>query len=501
MLLRNSLWNLSGSALPSIAALATVPLLIAALGVEGFGIVTLIGSVIGYFAVLDINLTAGSIKYLSEHNATGERQRFAETFWFGVLFYGFLGVVGAALIYFSSDFLIQRFFEVSSDLRDDTILALQIAALGFAVSQMQNYLLVVPQALQRYDRSAQSEAFFGILVNVASVVVAMAGAGIAGVTAIRVAIAFVNALYLAWLIRRLDLPLHFSWPGREVRRSMTSFSAYAYLSKLASTFHQHGDKLIVGALAGPVALTFYTVPVQLASRILGLTFRLSSVIYPRASELAGLARMEELRPLYLSSMRYITYINLVVLGVITLAGEEFLRRWVGEEFVTQGYPILVLMTVALLADSLTNIPSLVNDALGHPKITGRFALARGLIGVGLVYLGALTYGIVGAAVAHLVASVVMTAVFLLFVHGRTIPIPFSTMARDGLGKSLGIGALIFAVLIPLKWMMPEGLWGTAFIVCIGVLALTAAGLAFVMNGEERTTILSIVRRIRPASTT
>ena len=69
MLLRNSLWNLAGSALPAIVALATVPLLIHGLGLEGFGIVTLIGSVIGYFGVLDINLSAGSIKYLAQFHA------------------------------------------------------------------------------------------------------------------------------------------------------------------------------------------------------------------------------------------------------------------------------------------------------------------------------------------------------------------------------------------------------------------------------------------------
>src|SRR5688572_4606542 len=100
MLLRNSLWNLSGSAIPMVVALATVPLLIGALGVEGFGIVTLVGSVIGYFGVLDINLSAGSIKYLAEHHAADDRERFAETFWFGILFYGCLGLFGAGMLFF-----------------------------------------------------------------------------------------------------------------------------------------------------------------------------------------------------------------------------------------------------------------------------------------------------------------------------------------------------------------------------------------------------------------
>lgn len=497
MLLRNSLWNLSGSAVPMIVALATVPLLIGALGVEGFGIVTLVGSIIGYFAVLDVNLTAGAIKYLAENHAAGDRRRFAETFWFGALFYGGLGLIGATVIFFSAELLVGRFFEVSAGAHDATVLALQIGALGFALTQAQNYLIVVPQALQRYDRSAQSEAFFGVVVNLASVAVALAGLGIVGVTAARVGISAVNVLYLAWLIRRFDLELRFSWPRREVRSALTSFSAYAYLSKLASTMHQHADKLIVGALAGPVALTFYTVPVTLAGRILGLTYRLSSVIYPRASALAGSGRLEELRPIYLGATRYITYINLVALGVIVLAGDEFLRRWVGEEFVQQGYPVLVLMTIALLMDSLTNIPSLVNDALGHPRITGRFALASGIVGVGMVYLGTSLGGIIGAASGHLISSITLGVLFLLFVHGRTVPITIGDALRQGLGRSLAVGLLIFCVLFPLKWIIPTGLVGTVAIVSAALLTLALAGLAFIVGGDERTRLVAMARRLRP----
>lgn len=496
MLLRNSLWNLSGSAIPMVVALATVPLLIGALGVEGFGIVTLVGSVIGYFGVLDINLSAGAIKYLAEHHAAKDRERFAETFWFGALFYGLLGLLGATAIFFSAELLVTRFFEVSPSVHDATVQAFQIAALGFLLSQAQNYLLVVPQALQRYDRSAQSEALFGVLVNVISVAAALGGAGIVGVIVARVTVSAANLLYLAWMIGSFDLGLQMRWPRKEVRRALTSFSAYAYLSKIASTLHQHADKLIVGAIAGPVALTFYTVPVTLAGRILGLTYRLSSVIYPRASALAGAGRITELRPVYLNVMRYVTYINLAALGVIVLAGDEFLRRWVGAEFVQQGYPVLVLMTLALLVDSLTNIPSLVNDALGHPRVTGRFALANGIVGVGMVYLGTSSYGIIGAASGHLLSSLMLGLGFLLFVHGRTVPITFGESLRKGFGRGIAVGALVICVLMPLKWLAPSGLASTVAIVSAALLTLGLAGLFFIVSVDERAAMLSMARRLR-----
>ncbi|MFM8463010.1 MAG: oligosaccharide flippase family protein, partial [Burkholderiaceae bacterium] len=106
MLLRNSLWHLSGSALPALVALATVPLMIRGLGLEGFGVVMLITSVVGYFGVLDVNLAAGSIEFLAEHHARGDRRRFTETFWFGVGFYLLLGSAVSMLLLVFADQLL-----------------------------------------------------------------------------------------------------------------------------------------------------------------------------------------------------------------------------------------------------------------------------------------------------------------------------------------------------------------------------------------------------------
>ena len=98
MLLRNSLWHLSGSAIPALVALATVPLLIRGVGLEGFGIITLVTSVVGYFGIVDLNLSAGSIRYLSQFHASSEDENFRETFWFGLMFYTAIGLLGGVLL-------------------------------------------------------------------------------------------------------------------------------------------------------------------------------------------------------------------------------------------------------------------------------------------------------------------------------------------------------------------------------------------------------------------
>ena len=497
MLLRNSLWNLAGSALPALVALATVPVMIRGLGIEGFGIVTLITSVIGYFGIFDVNLSAGSIKYLSEHHARNDQRRFAETFWFGIAFYALLGLVGGLLLFTFAAPLLDRFFSVSAALHADALQGLQIAALGYGLLQLQNYLLVVPQSLQRYDRSARGEAFFGIAVNLISAAVALQGGGIAGVLASRVAVSFANLLWLSWLIRQLGMPLTPALPRRDVCITLAQFSGHSWLSRMASMLHQHADKLIIGSLAGPVALALYTVPSQLASRILGLTYRLSSVIYPRVSALAATGEQRQLQALYLDATRILTYLNFAVLGMIAITGELFLAKWVGPEFVADGYPVLLLVTTGLLVDSLTIIPSLVNDGLGHPKITGRFALVRGLLGVAMVWAGTLHGGIIGAAAAHLLSSLLMTTLFLFYVHGRTIPSSLSETLRACWAPSFATGSAVLLLMLPLKWALPTTLAGLLLLAATSGLALLAAGLSFVIRVDERAALFSATRRLMP----
>ncbi|MEK0434428.1 MAG: hypothetical protein RL369_477, partial [Pseudomonadota bacterium] len=265
----------------------------------------------------------------------------------------------------------------------------------------------------------------------------------------------------------------------------------------ASMLHQYADKLIVGALAGPVALTLYSVPNQLATRILGLTYRLAAVIYPRVSALAATGEQQQLRTLYLDASRILTFLNAAVLGMIAITGEHFLAEWVGTEFVAVGYPVLLLVTLGLLMDSLTTLPSLVNDGLGHPKISGRFAIARGLLGVGMVWLGTSLYGIIGAASAHLLCSLLMSCLFLMYVHGRTVPASLQETLKECWAPAMGVCAGVLLLILPLQWSLPVSLPGLLWLATLSGLALLLAGWLFIARVEERAELRLFTRRLLP----
>jgi O-antigen/teichoic acid export membrane protein len=55
---RNTIWNLAGTGLPLLLGAITIPYLIARVGVEAFGVLTLVWALIGYFSLFDFGLGA-----------------------------------------------------------------------------------------------------------------------------------------------------------------------------------------------------------------------------------------------------------------------------------------------------------------------------------------------------------------------------------------------------------------------------------------------------------
>ena len=66
LLAKNTLFSLVGSGIPIIVAIFSIPILINALGADGFGILTIAWMVTGYFSLLDLGVGRALTKMVSE---------------------------------------------------------------------------------------------------------------------------------------------------------------------------------------------------------------------------------------------------------------------------------------------------------------------------------------------------------------------------------------------------------------------------------------------------
>jgi O-antigen/teichoic acid export membrane protein len=336
---------------------------------------------------------------------------------------------------------------------------------------------------------------FGTGVPLLTVAVLMLGYGLFEVILLRVVASALNCAILWRCIRRLLPALAWRKPGAAIRRELLGFSAYSFLSRFAGLSYAYADKLIIGALVGVTGLAYFTVASTLANRILSLTFRLSGVLFPAASALAARGELERLRTLYLKASRYVVFINASVLVLVAVFSYQILYYWMNPQFARAGQVVLAVMALSQFIDSLTSLPSLVNDGMGHPRVSGMFALARAAFGLVVVWIGVDGWGIVGAAWGHLIASVLLTCAFLLAVHGRTVPARMKDLLRQAyLPSVFGVG-LVALLASAGNRLFDDGLPGLVLLVLLTMALLSAGGALFVIEKDDKDLAWSRVKGI------
>ncbi|RJO61671.1 hypothetical protein C4544_02105 [candidate division WS5 bacterium] len=442
-ILGNSIYNLLGWLLPLIVNFLTVPLVVRMLGNDSYGILMLFTAVIGYFSIIDINLTAGSMKYISEYYAKGDEKSLNEVLTLSLWGYVIIGIFGAAIMYLSVDWFLMDLLKVPQDLKVAARVVFQLASVGFFLNLVQKYLSSIPQSIHRFDVSAKIEAGFGVALMVLTVVMLYMGFELSGVVVLRVLILVFNCVAIFMAVKKImPFACFNSRVSGDIVRKMKTFSGYSFLSSAATSITANFDRLVIGSVISSAAVTFYSIPFMLVARLMTVSQRLSMVLFPVASEIGALGKREDIYRIYIKMNRHVFFLNIALTAVICLFSKQILSIWMGDEFAQKTYVILILISLGYFADTLTNLPSLVNDGFNFPQITGFFALARAIVGVVALLFGTIHYGLIGAATAYLLSSYTVGILFLLYVHKKTIKLSLWTVVRDAFMKSFLFTAVV-----------------------------------------------------------
>lgn len=493
-LLRNGAFNLAGALLPALALFVTIPLIVHRLGADAYGALVLVTSIVGYFGIIDVNATAGTVKFVAEHHARGDEAALAQVATLGGLIHLALGLAGAAGLFFGARVLVQQVFQVDLRWQAEAMQALRWSAAAFLVSQLHAWLQGLPQGLQRYDVVGRYEALFGAAVPLATLAVVAAGGALVAIVVARLVLAALHLLLLARATRVLVPGLHPQWPQRAVLRGLLGFSVYSWLQRLAALTTQNADKLLLGAQQSMSALAAYAVPLSLGSRLFGLLYRLLQAVFPLASALAAQGRADQLRDRCVRLQRVTLYVAVCIWLLCTLFARELLHYWLQGRAPAEAPAVLVLVASTLLADALTQVPSLVNDGLGRPRITAVAAMLRATLGVAAAWLALRQGGVVALALSQLLASLVVALGFVWWVHRQSLPWTLAQVARPVYGLNAALLAL-GAALAAWRWQAPllaPAAFAAALLVMLALLA--ALGWGRVLAAADRQRLRRIARR-------
>ena len=413
---RGIAWNLVGSGLPLLVGLATIPFLIEALGLDRFGMLTLIWALIGYFSLFDFGLSRALTQVISKHRQDKSAINAYATV--GLFLIGLLGFCGTLFLIVGVLVYPDDWFGVKQEMVADTRQALILCAVGIPMATLTAGCRGVLEGFLNFKDSNILRLMLGIanfLFPVLAVVFVEPSLTYVAVSLV-VARALILALSIVQVRRNVLVQYVLLFSGPSVYREFAKFGSWLTVSNLVSPLMVVSDRFFLAAIAGTAVVAYYTVPFEVVIRALIIPAALTGVYFAYASNLNHNDPEEAER--FYKAKRKQTFLLMFCIGLsIVLFSKIFLTLWVGKDFAEHAWEIMALMGVGIALNGMAQMPLSAIHASGQTKVVAQIHVTEFILYVPLLYILIFNFEAEGAALAWIFRSMGDLAI-LSYVEGK-----------------------------------------------------------------------------------
>jgi len=427
-LLRNTLANVVGRFWAIGLTLVLTPYIVSRVGLERFGLWSLISVLTGYVALLDFGLGTAFIKRLAEYRARGDGKRINETVATGFAAHLAIGVVtGVAALLFAG--AITRLLDVPPPLVAEARVVLGWGLVLFTVGNASSVFPSLVVACQRMDLTNRIAIVITVPQAIATVLVLEAGWGLRGLLLVQALVTLAgvgaNVVVAHQLVPGLGLSPR--WVRWRAYRDLMSFGMKLQAVKISDILTFQTDRLILARFWGMAPVGFYQLGSMVAVKVRQMPLLLTSAVLPLASELSTLGERERLVSLYERGTRYLVAVGLPLSAAAAVLARPLFRAWMGAGYEASA-TILQILAAGYFANMMHGQAVLIGAALDRPGLHTRSAALTAVVNVILSVALGLTFGYVGIAVATTIALVLGPLYYLPLFH-RLLGTPLGPFFR------------------------------------------------------------------------
>ena len=445
-LAKNVLWNLAGGGLPSVAGLVAIPPLVNGLGVDRFGILTLVWVLIGYFSLFDFGLGRALTKLVAEKLGKHELNDITSLVSTALLIVSLLGVVGGVIISLLSPWLTQSFLKIPVVLREDALSSFYILSFSIPFVIVSTGLKGILEAYQRFDLLNYVRVPVGVAIFSSPLLALPFSAALPLAVAILASVRVLECFVYVYLCVRIVGLKHgeFNYANKWLR-PLFGFGMWMSISNIIGPLMIYLDRFFVGAFLSVVAVAYYTTPYEMVTRLLIIPTAVVGVLFPAISSLIISDQRRALQ-LFTSSIKFIFIVLFPISLLLISFSNEILTFWLGKSFADNSTFILQCLTFGVFINSLAQSALAVVQGAGRPDWTAKLHLMELPFYIIMLWLLLKYFGINGAALAW-VARVIFDTGILYWMAGRLIPNMYPSSFMILFNTVIGFTCTIWITLI------------------------------------------------------
>ena len=474
---KNTGYNLVGAILPMILGLISVPLYLKLIGPERYGILSLAWLILGYFGVFDLGLGRAATQRIAALRDASPDER-ATAFGTALTCNILVGLIGAGIIWPIASLVFARSIAMSPALRAEAVASAPLLALALPVATVMGVLSGALMGREKFLATNRTSVISTTLFQLMPIIVAWWVGPNLRVLLLASLAARLVGLAMFWRHCCDEFGRH-AWRRFDRRQmfELLGFGGWVTVGGLFIPLLVMADRFIIGSRLGAVAVTIYTVPTQITSRLSPIAGALCNALFPRFATASTVEadRLTANGLMVLFAM--LTPCVAFGLGIMAPA----LHLWLGAEIGDPAGPIGRIMLLTAWLNVFGQVPFARIQATGFPETVAKANMAEVPFYLGLLWFLISIAGLEGAALAALVRVFFDTHLMQWLAARRLF----------NLRGVFGAGTLFAAEELVVRNWQP-GLLGSCGI-GIGFACLAALLVAFLLPREFSSKALNFLR--------
>jgi O-antigen/teichoic acid export membrane protein len=476
-LARSTILNLIGLGTPLVVALFAIPLLTRRLGTDRLGILTLVWVVLGYFSLFDLGLGRAVTQVISERASLGRLGNIPDLIWttLGLMLgLGLVTALGAAAF---SAWLVHTALRVPESLQGETLQAFHLLTLSVPIVMVTTGLRGILEAHHRFDLVNWVRAPMGVFTYLGPLLVLPFLDGLVPIVAVLIAGRLI-ALGVHVLMCLRVMPALRQRPRfvPSLAPPLLKLGSWMSVSNLVGPMLVNLDRFVLGSIISISVVAFYTVPYEVATKVLLLPSALAGVLFPA---FAGTYATDRSRTtsLFSQGMKVTWLVLFPIIMMLVAFAHEALSLWLGSEFALKSTVVLQWLAVGVLINSLAQVPFALVQGAGRPDLTAKLHIVELPFYLIAMWWLIISRGIEGAAIAWTLRALV-DALALLGMVRYPLAVDLQPLRRLAAITPIGLASLALA---SGGWELRE----RVVMVAAGIGLLTIAGWRWLLTPEDR----------------
>lgn len=378
-IVKNSLFNVLRVVVLIPLFFVLIPYTISKIGLEGYGLWALTGTITSYEFFVDFGLTTALIRFVAREIARNDSRAISEYAATAIVVFFSVLTVMVACVVLLREFIVVHILGIHSGLDLAQFLVVVAAAASF-INMMSGIFKSMIDGAQRMDVSNSILVFEVVLSACGTFFFLNGGFGLKGLGYNLLIVSIISLIANIGFSKKV-LPHYVLNPllfSKQRFKEMFSYSVNLQLTSLTRFWIEPLNKLLIARFLSLAYVGYYEIGSRFNTRISAMIHSSLTPIFPATAEIFETHGIEKVELLRVKSLKYIFGISTFLYGTVFIAAPGFVALWLGGDMKVVSRVIQIL-SVGSYVVSL-NIPAYtILNGLGYAQDTLKIEVQRSIV--------------------------------------------------------------------------------------------------------------------------